>query len=202
MMIRPDNSGILFGLGTESGDAVGKNAFAATSIVAAVPAGILAAMIVMEGFLKHVSDMGGLLLGLTGATLGVSAFVVLIPFGILIFGGSKKKRVVAVKAAKGKADAVVATEATDESEADVNVLQTSGEAMIVDADDDDAVVLDDEDIDDTTAFNTPASGPDLELSDEQEMVEADLTEFDEIDLISDEVILEDDEDDLPKKKRR
>jgi hypothetical protein len=177
---------------------VGKYSFAATSLVAAVPAAALAAIVVMQGFLKYVSDMNGIMLALSGGVLGASAFVVLIPFGILIFGGSKKKRVVPEKpAAKAGAESLAA--AADASEADVSVLDPSGEAMIVDSDVD-AVTLDDDDIEATTDFTTPVSGTDL--GDDDIVFDADSDEFAEIDEISDEVILEDDEDDTPRKKRR
>lgn len=166
-----------------------------------MPAGILAAIVIMEGFLKHVSDMGGLLMALSGGVLGASAFVVLIPFGIMIFGGPKKIKAAAEKPAKAKADddAPVSASVAELSEGDVDVLETSGEAQIVDSDAD-SVALDDDEIDATTAFTTPASGTDLGDEDVVEM--EDLDDFATMDEISDEVILEDDEDDMPKKKRR
>ncbi len=180
---------------------MGKLSFAGTSFVAAVPAGLLATLIVMEGFMKRAGDMGGLMLGLVGATLGVCAFVVLIPFGILIFGGPKQKKLVVNKPAKGKADDndISAAASADMSEADVDVLSTSGEAAIMDSDD---IVAVEDDDDATTAFTAPIDEDEMSLSDEAEVLDDDLESAFEIESISDEVILEEEDEDTPKKKKK
>jgi hypothetical protein len=191
--------------------AVGQKAFAATSLVGAVPAGILAYFIVMDGFLKNVSNMGGLMMFLVGATLGASLFVVVIPFGILLAGGSKKKKAAAAKPAKSEDESEEASSAAvmaDESEDDI--LETSGEAMVVDSDAEVSgemvssgeIAVEDDELDATTAFGAPVDA-DSDVFAEDAVVEDELEDnLATLDEIEDEVILEDEDDDEPKNKKK
>lgn len=71
-------------------------ALAATSLVAAVPAGIMAALAVMA-LLSSAGDMKPLVLGITGAASAVGVLIALLPIIILV--GKRKTPAPAVKAA-------------------------------------------------------------------------------------------------------
>ena len=185
---------------------MGRLSFTLTSLVAAVPAGILSVLLVMA-FLAHFEGIKQSMaaLVLTSTTLAIGSFVVLIPFGILVFGGTKKKRAAPPKPGN-KNDAVddgaeAAVAAADLSDEDGDVLSTSGETMLVDSEDDlDAEMVSDEQLGDTTAFETPLSSPDIdELSDSGEIADVDM---DDDFGLSDEVILAEDEEDEPPKKKK
>jgi hypothetical protein len=170
-----------------------------TSLVAAVPAGFLTYLLVMA-FLNHVGNMSGMAMGLAGTTLAVSAFLTLTPFGIFVFGGPKKKKAAVPKAAPEgkKAEAKKAEAAASSSE--VAGLVSSGEAHVLDSDTElksDAVVMDEE-LEDTTAFETPMSNPEIELRDSDTFGS---DEIDRLDAIDEEVIVEE-EDDEPKRKKK
>ncbi|QDT80380.1 hypothetical protein Mal35_38510 [Gimesia maris] len=63
------------------------------SLVAAIPGGFLAYLLVMA-FLNHAESMPTMLLAVAGTTLLMSGVLVLLPIGALIFGpkgGAKKK---------------------------------------------------------------------------------------------------------------
>jgi hypothetical protein len=81
---------------------------AATSLVAAIPAGILVALLVMT-LLNHFGNLALMGQLLVIGTLVVTAVVALVPFGVLIFSG--KKPAAAKKGAKasGEEDATIAT---------------------------------------------------------------------------------------------
>lgn len=64
---------------------------AATSLVAAIPAGLLAALLVMA-FLTNSENLKGMAMVLVGTTLVVAAGIALLPVGIMVFGGKKKPR--------------------------------------------------------------------------------------------------------------
>ncbi len=87
---------------------------AGASLVAAVPAGILATLLVMM-FLRHSENLPTMLQAVTGGTLLFAAVVALTPFGVLLFGGKKK----APSVAAGKGAAVAADADADEDEAEV-----------------------------------------------------------------------------------
>lgn len=189
---------------------MGRFAFALTSFSAAVPAGILSAFLVMC-FLNYNLTLMPMLL--VGGTLAFSSFVVMIPFGIMVFGGPKKKKTSVDKTAQKKDDAAPAGDAsavavaTEESQSDI--LQTSGEAMVVDSDSavdaqfDSSGEFDAEELEETSAFSSPLSSPDLESSEASIVIDDDLEDFGGLEEIEDEVILEDeDEDPKSKKKRR
>jgi hypothetical protein len=80
--------------------AVGRTNLAALSLIAAIPAAILAVVLVM-GFLQHASDMPMMLLVTAGVALLTAACVALTPVGILVFTGPRGTR--AAKPAKAAA---------------------------------------------------------------------------------------------------
>tara|TARA_R100001132_G_C3275139_1_gene97802 strand:- start:3307 stop:3810 length:504 start_codon:yes stop_codon:yes gene_type:complete len=96
------------------------------SLIAAIPGGFLAYLLVMA-FLNHAESMSTMLLAVAGTTLLMSAVLVLMPIGALIFGpkgGAKKK-------AKGKdseaADSFDEDEAGDEELVSDSAAELSGE---------------------------------------------------------------------------
>lgn len=143
---------------------------AAVSLVAAIPAGFLAALLVMA-FLNHAENLRMMTQILVGGTLLVTAMVVLMPFGILIFGGKKSAAKApagkkAGKAAGAGSDAEMSSdeyadpEAAEETETVVfsgdesEYLQDADESDYLDTDDlgdddmllsDDEILIDDED---------------------------------------------------------
>jgi hypothetical protein len=177
---------------------VGRLTFALTSLVAALPAAFLAFLLVSQGFLKNVGNMGPLLMVMVGGTLALSGFVVLVPAAIMVFGGPKTKKAAPEKArpADEPAESSAAVVA-EEDGSEVDILATSGEAKVVDADFSEEIEASDEflseaELDDTTAFGAPVEAN--EFTEEVTLEE----DFDEI---ADEVILED-EDDEPKSKKK
>lgn len=200
--------------------AVGRFAFAMTSFTAALPAALLSAILVMA----FTSQLEGIrqsivMLLMVGITLGLSSFVVLIPFGILVFGGPKKAKKPVEKAVKkddkkaadkqddeqpSSASESVATLAIDDSDDDM--LAATGSAKLADSDvvdmedSDSSGEFDIEEMDDTSAFTSPVSSSD---EDADAVVGEDFEELGEIEEIEDEIVIEeDDEDTKPKKKRR
>ncbi len=187
---------------------MGRLTFALTSLVAALPAAFLAFLLVSQGFLKNVSNMGPLLMIMVGGTLALSGFVVLVPAAIMVFGGPKTKKAAAEKPLK--ADEPVESSAavvTDEEGSEVDILATSGEAKVVDAEADfseelevSGELISDAELDDTTAFGTPVESGEFT---EEVTLDEDFEEIGELEDIGDEVILEDeDEEPKSKKKRR
>lgn len=177
---------------------MGRGTFALTSCVAAVPGGILTVVLVLA-FLNHVGDMSIVPMILAGLTLAISSFLVVTPFGILVFGGPKKKKSVAAKSPKDQKPVDEPVSLAGESVAEEVDMEASGEAHVLDSDADAATAIgSDVELDDTTAFDTPASTPEFELADSDTFGTAELESMDEI---VDEVVLED-EDDEPKKKKK
>jgi len=182
-----------------------------------VPAALLSYFLIVDGFLKHADKMNIKLLIMVAFTLCLSAFIGLIPFGILVFGGPRKKKV--ANAAKVKEGAIAAAAISGESSeadvmefdssADAAVLESMDEVAVLDSSDEAAVFDSDTDmvvdeaeleLDDTTAFGTPVEGSEFELADSGTLSEGDSSEIE----FEDEVIFEDDDEDEPpaKKKRR
>lgn len=125
---------------------------AGASLVAAIPAGILATLLVMM-FLRHSENLPMMLQVITGGTLLFAAVVALTPFGVLLFGGKKKAAPAPADKAKGATavsddDEEAEVIASDELEEDGDIAQTvdfdtdSVEAL----DDDDTATLDDDDL--------------------------------------------------------
>lgn len=92
-----------------------------TSLVAAIPGGILAALMVMT-IVSNFNEMPTLFTVLASLVLAVSAFVTVLPLGILIFGPRQpgepreEKELAAVEAAE--ADDLAAVEGLDAGEGD------------------------------------------------------------------------------------
>lgn len=81
---------------------------AAASLVAAVPAGILAALLAMM-FMTQLDSMKPMVMVAAGGSLLAAAVVVLMPFGILLFSGKS-----AAKAAPKAADKKAAAKGGDD----------------------------------------------------------------------------------------
>jgi hypothetical protein len=133
---------------------------AAASLVAAIPAALLASLIVLA-FLSHDGSLKGLMPVVAGVTLACAASVALMPFGILVFGGKAKKKAAAVSESQATPTAVV-----DEDES----LATSDDIETADAEADELT----EEVEETVDFD---SG---QLSDVAD------TAFDEEDFFDDE----------------
>ena len=119
------------------------------SLVAAVPAAGLAALLIMTFITgEHATQVTGNvpLLILVGATLAVTALVALMPAGVLIFAGGSK---VAVD------DDVLVEDEPD--------TETGGDDPFVDDDDDDPFVDEDEDDDDEDPFAEDESDDELQI---------------------------------------
>ncbi len=97
---------------------------AAASLVAAIPAGILGALLVMV-FLNHAENLKLMTQLLVGGTLAVTTAIALTPFAVLILGGKKP-------AGKAAAKAGVAM-----SDDDGDLVEASGEIMATGDEDED-----------------------------------------------------------------
>jgi hypothetical protein len=134
---------------------------AAASLVAAVPAGLLATLLVMV-FLNYAEALTGPGYGIVGATLACCALIALTPFGVLIFGGKKKSAAGAAKSgskAAGKQD-------EDNVATDAN--ESAGDDGDVAAEVSDDIEMSDVDTD-TVDFDSAELTDDIEeFADEQE----------------------------------
>ena len=70
---------------------MGRTSYALMSLAAAVPAAILA-LILVGGFLQHADNMPGLLTVVAGLTWLIAVLVAVTPVGILLFGGDRSAR--------------------------------------------------------------------------------------------------------------
>lgn len=146
---------------TEEVRTVTKMQTAAASLVAAIPAGILSALLVMM-FLTHSQNLSGLLPVIVGLALVCAAVVVLMPFGILLFSG---------KAAAKGADKAGA-KAVDADDAELS----ASEGLLAD---------DDGEIGETVVFDPDSSNELADLADSEideatdEDVFADEDDFDD-----------------------
>lgn len=68
--------------------AVGRFSLAATSLIPAIPAGLLCFFLV-SAFLSNAENMSGTLQGVIAGSLLLAAAVIVMPVGILLFGGAK-----------------------------------------------------------------------------------------------------------------
>jgi len=111
---------------------VSRMALAAVSLVAAIPAGIMAALGIMA-FLSHTEHMNTILMATTGAATAMGVLIALSPVVILV--GKRRTAPAAVKAAKsepvptGTSGAQTAEIVTEGQEAE----DLSGEAAFSDA---------------------------------------------------------------------
>lgn len=149
---------------------------AAASLVAAVPAGILCALLVMV-FLNHAENLKTMTQALVGGTLVVTAVVTLLPFGVLIFGGRSGGK----GADKGKAGATSGKAADDgtiatsddivASEDDLEIDEDTETVMYQDAVDDEAdtaEVFEDDDFSTTDEEDFVLSDDDIEAYEDDE----------------------------------
>jgi hypothetical protein len=143
---------------------------AAASLVAALPAGILAALLVMM-FLSHAENLKGLLPIFIGIALIPVAAVVLMPFGILLFSGKAAAKA-APKVDKKSANA-------DDEE-------------LVSDDDGELVADEDGEIGETVEFEGGSSS-DVEVFDDEAFDDEALE-------ATDDELFDDEEDVKPKKK--
>lgn len=150
-----------------------KTHLALTSLTAAVPAGLLAFLIVSTFLSDSFDQMGGLLTVLAGLTLVVGSMVALMPVGILLFGPKsdkpKKEKaskasddVVAVAPSSGELSAVDMDAADAFSDAE---MDASSSAFEMDEIDEDEVVVADDDM-----FDEDGSGEfdDFDFEEEDE----------------------------------
>jgi len=133
---------------------VPKTHLALASLTAAVPAGLLAFLIVSTFLSDSFDQMGGLLTVLAGLTLVCGSVVALMPVGILIFGPKSDKpkkdkeskasdNVVAVAPSSGELSAVEMDAADAFSDPD---MDASTSAFEMDEIDEDEVVVADDDM--------------------------------------------------------
>ncbi len=106
---------------------------AAASLVAAIPAGILATLLVMM-FLTHSENLKGLMPVIVGLALVCAATVVVMPFGILLFSGKSSAKAAPKAAGKtgAKADDEAEVSASEDLLADED--EEMGETIVFDPD--------------------------------------------------------------------
>lgn len=132
--------------------AVGRFSLAATSLVPAIPAGLLCFFLV-SAFLSNAENMSGMLQGVIAGSLLLAAAVIVMPVGILLFGGARS----APAADKGT------TAADDDDELGVD------DELLADDDDTEQNSLAEEDDDDsyaeTVAYDSSAELEDVPAAD-------------------------------------
>lgn len=143
---------------------------AAASLVAAIPAGILATLLVMM-FLTHAENLKGLMPVFVGAALLCAVVVVIMPFGILLFSGKSGAK--AATKATGKPGA----KADEAGDAEVS---GSGELL----------ASEEEEFGETVVFDPDSSSNLADIADSE------IDEETDEDIFDDEEI----EEELPKKK--
>ena len=165
---------------------MGKTQRALTSLIAAIPAGVLSYLLVMV-FLSKADSLKTITQVLAGTTLLCSGLVTLMPFGLLIFGGKK-----AAADDEGK----TAGKKSDVDDEDVDVEDEGVEA-----------VSDLEEVEETEEGDDSASAFDVEESDADIMADSDddlsgpASSLDEIESVDfdDE---EEEEKPAPKKRKK
>lgn len=143
---------------------------AAASLVAAIPAGILATLLVMM-FLTHAENLKGLMPVFVGAALLCAVVVVIMPFGILLFSG--------------KSGAKAATKATGKPEAkadEAGDAEVSGSGELL--------ASEEEEFGETVVFDPDSSSNLADIADSEIDEETDEDVFDDEEI----------EEELPKKK--
>lgn len=172
------------------------------SLVAAIPGGVLAYVMVMA-FLNHGGGSSGMLKGLAGGTLVVGSLLALMPIGIFIFAGPKK-----AKTADKDDDATELQEDDAADSGDVDAAQT----VIYDspdADDEDELA-DSADLDEAEAtidadaddFEMADDDEDLELGDDDSAADDDLEVTMDASGDDDDFSFDDEDDDAPAKGKK
>jgi hypothetical protein len=143
---------------------VGRTQRALTSLVAAIPAGLLTYLLVMV-FLNQAESLSTLLKIIVGVTLAASGFVAIMPIGLLIFGGKKA--------------------AAEESEA-----ATSKKSATIDIDDDAVEEVEvaeaEEASDGDSLFDVEESDDDIMADSDDEIASGSADEIETDDLFDDE----------------
>ena len=176
---------------------MGRTQRALTSLVAAIPAGFLAYLLVVV-FLKQADTLPTMMKVIVGVALLCAVLVALMPFGLLIFGGARKSDADGSKAGKRKG-----AEA-DEDEDEVSAVDDVDDD--VEAVDDDSVSAfedEDEDGDEESVADVMAdsddeitAGPDSSLD---EIESVDFEDEDEVEPLDFE---DEDEEPAPKKPKK
>jgi hypothetical protein len=93
-----------------------------TSLVAAVPAGVLSAVLVMV-FLSYSDALKPMAYVVLGSALACSGLMTLMPFGILVFGGRKARPAAPAKAVRTDDDVEDADEPEMETGDDIDTSE-------------------------------------------------------------------------------
>lgn len=144
-------------------------------MVAAIPAGLLAYLLVMV-FLTKADGLPMILQILVGLTLACAALVALMPIALLIFGGKK-----APKADADKSSAKSGKAANDDDDEEVEAVEE-----IEDAGDEEA-----------SAFDIEESDADI-MADSDEEITSNDSSLDEIESVD----FDDDDEPAPKKRKK
>lgn len=152
---------------------MGRTQRALTSLVAAIPAGVLSYLLVMV-FLNRADSLTTMTQVLVGLTLLCSVLVTLMPFGILVFGGKKAAAVddddrpSASKKAIDEEDSVEAESADDIEE----LSDASTETSAFEMDDSDADIMADSDDEITSSSSSLDEIETMEFDEDEEEEEA------------------------------
>lgn len=170
-----------------------KLSLAGVSLVAAVPAGLVAWLLV-DGFLNHFDKMPMALQAVSGLTLLVCALAVLLPPGVLVFGPKAAAGAVEKPASRKKGNA-----AEDEAggDADLEEVADAGDDLLEDAGDSEEPIDELNDLDDAGGVEELEEEPVLEAGSE----EFDLTDMDEVEIEESDMDL-DDQDDSRKTRKK
>lgn len=145
-------------------------------MVAAIPAGLLAYLLVMV-FLTKADGLPTILQILAGLTLACAALIALMPIGLLIFGGKR-----APKDAADKPSAKAGKAAPADDEEEIEAVEDLEEASEID--------------DDASAFDVDESDADI-MADSDDEITSNDSSLDEIESVD-----FDDDDDEPAPKKR
>lgn len=165
---------------------MGKWSYAATSLIAAVPAGYLS-YLMASVFVKRAEDLETPFQVWVGATLAISALVTVLPIGILIFGRKKAKAEDAEDEGSEKAEATGEEGAAlmDEAAEDVEAAEEEEGPEI----EDDLAVAEGDESDGEEDTDGEDFGDEMEMDeiDEEDIfAEADDADFDMADFDDDE----------------
>ena len=166
-----------------------KLSLAGVSLVAAIPAGLLAWLLV-DGFLNHFDKMPIALQGVAGLTLLVCALAVLLPPGVLVFG-PKAAGTAAPASAKSASKKNKAAEEDLGGDAELEELDAAGGEI-------DEISPVDDVSDDLGEVEELSEEETLEAGSE----EFDLSDMDDVQVEESDMDMEVDEDDDSRKTRR
>lgn len=170
-----------------------KLSLAGVSLVAAVPAGLVAWLLV-DGFLNHFDKMPMALQAVSGLTLLVCALAVLLPPGVLVFGPKAAAAGVEKPASRKKGNA---GEEEAGGDADLDEVSDVEEELAEEAGDLEEPIDELNDLDDAGGVEELEEEPVLEAGSE----EFDLTDMDEVEIEESDMDL-DDQDDSRKTRKK